>query len=61
MTFFVTLMPSGFRYEVPDGKRILETGLAAGRFMPYSCKQGVCNTCKGRIVEGTVEDRKRHV
>ena len=55
MTHSVTLMPSGFRFEVPAGKRILETGLAAGRFMPYSCKQGVCNTCKGRIVEGTVD------
>ena len=60
MVHAVTLMPSGFRFEVPEGKRILEAGLAAGRFMPYSCKQGVCNTCKGRIVEGQVDYGDSH-
>ncbi len=60
MSYSVTLMPSGFRYEVPEGMRMLQAGLAAGRFMPYSCKQGVCNTCKGRIVEGTVDYGDSH-
>ena len=55
MAHTVTLMPSGHRFEVPEGQRILATGLAAGNFMPYSCKQGVCNSCKGRIVEGSVD------
>ena len=55
MTFSVTLQPSGHRYDVPAGKSILAAGLEAGHFMPYSCKQGVCNTCKGRIVEGSVD------
>ena len=55
MAFSVTLQPSGHRYEVAEGKSILAAGLDAGNFMPYSCKQGVCNTCKGRIVEGRVD------
>ena len=55
MAHTVTLMPSGHRFDVADGERILAAGLAAGNFMPYSCKQGVCNTCKGRIVEGRVD------
>ena len=55
MAHTVTLMPSGHRFEVADGERILAAGLAAGNFMPYSCKQGVCNSCKGRIVEGQVD------
>ena len=55
MAHTVTLMPSGHRFEVADGERILAAGLAAGNFMPYSCKQGVCNSCKGRIIEGQVD------
>ncbi len=55
MLHIVTLMPSGHRFEVAEGERILAAGLAAGSFMPYSCKQGVCNSCKGRIVEGRVD------
>ncbi len=60
MAHNVTLMPSGHRFEVPDGQRILAAGLAAGNFMPYSCKQGVCNSCKGRIVEGSVDYGEVH-
>ena len=60
MAHTVTLMPSGHRFEVPDGQRILATGLSAGNFMPYSCKQGVCNSCKGRIVLGRVDYGEVH-
>lgn len=60
MAHTVTLMPSGHRFEVPEGQRILQAGLAAGNFMPYSCKQGVCISCKGRIVEGTIDYGEPH-
>lgn len=55
MGFKVTLKPSGHSFEVPAGKSILHTGLEAGFNLPYSCKSGVCQTCKGRILEGTVD------
>jgi CDP-4-dehydro-6-deoxyglucose reductase len=51
----VTLQPSGHSYEVPAGKTILHTGLDAGFSMPYSCKTGVCRTCRGKILEGRVD------
>jgi len=60
MAHTITLMPSGHRFEVADGERILAAGLAAGHFMPYSCKQGACNTCKGHIVEGQVDYGEVH-
>lgn len=34
---------------------ILEAGLAHGIEMPYSCKGGVCSTCRCRIVAGEVD------
>ena len=37
---------------------ILEAGLAAGLDLPYSCKGGMCCTCRARLVEGEVKMHK---
>jgi CDP-4-dehydro-6-deoxyglucose reductase, E3 len=55
MSFQVVLKPSGHAFEVKYGSTILAAGLKAGNCMPYSCRTGVCNTCKGKIVEGHVD------
>ena len=55
MAFTVTLQPSGHRFEVPEGVSILTAGLDAGYLMPYSCRASTCRTCRGRIIEGTVD------
>ena len=34
---------------------ILEAGLRNGVELPYSCKGGVCATCRCRVVEGEVD------
>jgi len=58
MSHQVVLKPSGHSFEVQDGGTILAAGLSAGRCLPYSCRTGVCNTCKGRVVEGAVDHGK---
>jgi len=55
MTHRVTLKPSGHTYEVDEGKTVLQAGLDAGYMLPYSCRAGVCRTCRGTIVEGKVD------
>jgi ring-1,2-phenylacetyl-CoA epoxidase subunit PaaE len=35
--------------------RVLDVALAAGLDLPYSCKGGVCCTCRARVLEGRVE------
>jgi len=55
MTFKVTLQPSGHSFEAPEGKNVLQAGLDAGRMLPYSCRAGVCRTCRGTIKEGSVD------
>ena len=55
MAFRVTLQPSGHSYEVGDGKSVLQAGLDAGYMLPYSCRAGVCRTCRATIVEGRVD------
>ena len=55
MAHRVTLKPSGHSYEVEEGKTILQAGLDAGHMLPYSCRAGVCRTCRGTVVEGKVD------
>ncbi|MDQ2822462.1 MAG: phenylacetate-CoA oxygenase/reductase subunit PaaK [Pseudomonadota bacterium] len=38
-----------------DKESILDAGLRAGIDMRYSCKGGVCSTCRCKLVEGKVE------
>jgi CDP-4-dehydro-6-deoxyglucose reductase len=55
MAYRITLQPSGHTYEVQEGQNILAAGLEAGHMMPYSCRAGVCRTCRGTILEGKVD------
>lgn len=38
-----------------QGESILDGALARGADLPYSCKGGVCATCKAKLIEGEVE------
>jgi ring-1,2-phenylacetyl-CoA epoxidase subunit PaaE len=38
-----------------DKESLLDAGLRAGIDMRYSCKAGVCSTCRCKLVEGKVE------
>ncbi|GAA4322854.1 CDP-6-deoxy-delta-3,4-glucoseen reductase [Pigmentiphaga soli] len=55
MSHQVTVLPSGHRFAVEDGHTVLDAALQAGVMLPYSCKNGACSSCKGRLVEGRVE------
>src|ERR1044072_1629910 len=55
MGYNVTLKPSGHRFEVKEGQSVLQAGLDAGFMMPYSCRTGVCRTCRGTVRGGSVD------
>jgi len=55
MAHRITLKPSGHTYEAEEGKNVLQAGLDAGHMLPYSCRAGVCRTCRGTILEGKVD------
>lgn len=55
---------AGFRVQFRQSERsilcapgasILESALAAGMRLPFSCSQGICGTCKSRMVSGSVD------
>ena len=37
-----------------DGPSVLDAARAAGLDLPFSCKSGVCSTCRARLQKGTV-------
>lgn len=40
---------------VHPGKTVLESGLASGLNMPYSCQSGLCTACRGKLLSGEVK------
>lgn len=51
------VISEGARFEFPvaEGEAIIDAAIRAGRSLPYSCKGGMCCTCRARLVEGRVE------
>ncbi|MCG8597862.1 MAG: phenylacetate-CoA oxygenase/reductase subunit PaaK [Kiloniellales bacterium] len=44
------------RFELPyDGESLLDAALKEGLDLPFSCKGGVCSTCRAKVVEGKVD------
>lgn len=55
MTFSATIQPSNHRFEIKPEETILEAALNHGYTLPYSCRNGACGVCKGKILEGSVD------
>jgi len=52
-----TVISEGIRTEIPvaAGEAIIDAAIRAGRNLPYSCKGGMCSTCRARLLQGQVE------
>ncbi|HMC13311.1 MAG TPA: CDP-6-deoxy-delta-3,4-glucoseen reductase [Gallionellaceae bacterium] len=55
MPFNITIKPSNHSFSAEADETILEAGLRQGYTMPYSCRDGVCGACKGKILKGEVD------
>lgn len=54
----VQVILDGIAFDFPlaaNGPSILEAAMSQGADLPFSCKSGVCCTCKARLIEGEVE------
>jgi len=51
----VTVQPSGHSFEVQEGESVLTAALRQGVMLPYGCKNGACGSCKGKILQGSVD------
>lgn len=55
MTFQITIQPGGYQFPIEEQETILGAALKHGYFMPYSCREGACGVCKGKVMEGEVD------
>ncbi|MBL7797402.1 MAG: phenylacetate-CoA oxygenase/reductase subunit PaaK [Saprospiraceae bacterium] len=53
----ITVMQDGMQFDFQlqsDGSTLLDAAMRAGADLPFSCKGGVCSTCKAKVLEGEV-------
>lgn len=52
----LSIVLDGVRHSLKQGvnETVLDAALAAGLELPYSCKAGVCCTCRAKVLEGSV-------
>jgi ring-1,2-phenylacetyl-CoA epoxidase subunit PaaE len=43
------------RFPIGEDETVITAALAAGLELPYSCRGGMCCTCRAKLVEGKVE------
>src|SRR5207302_10574392 len=55
MTHQVTIRNTGHRFPAQDGSTILQSAFNAGLVLPYGCRDGACGSCKGKLVEGSID------
>lgn len=55
MTYQIEVEASDIRFDCAPGTTILDAARAAGYELPYSCRTGICGSCKGRVVAGTID------
>ncbi len=53
--FRVELARSTTSFEVAPNQAILDAALRANAWIPHSCTQGTCGTCKLKVLSGTVD------
>lgn len=53
--FTVTLKNPGRQFPVAPGETVLEAAQRAGIALPYSCRAGVCGSCRAVLVSGRVD------
>lgn len=55
MSFKIRIPASGHEFTTEPGETVLAAALRSGVHLPYSCRSGMCGTCKGTLVAGAVE------
>lgn len=55
--YSVTVIFAGSEYKlaVPPHKNVLEVGLDMNLDLPYSCRSGLCTSCRGKCISGKVK------
>lgn len=61
MKKIVKVLPSEVEFESIKDATVLDSALAAGVTLEYSCRNGSCGLCASKIIQGEVLDQKNAV
>ena len=51
----IIIKPSDHTFDCASDETVLQSAMRADLMIPYGCRNGACGTCKGRILEGSVD------
>jgi NAD(P)H-flavin reductase/ferredoxin len=54
MTFTISVQGKDIRFPCEPNETLLDASQRAGYEVPYSCRKGVCGSCKGQVVSGEI-------
>lgn len=54
MSYKIHVAQSDISFACAEGSTILDAARSAGYELPYSCRTGICGSCKGKILSGAV-------
>ncbi len=55
MTHQITIRNTGHRFTANPDETILQAAMREGLILPYGCRDGACGSCKGKLVEGSID------
>jgi CDP-4-dehydro-6-deoxyglucose reductase len=55
MTFKIRIQSSGREFTAGEKETVLAAALRQGVMLPYSCRNGACGSCKGKVLTGQVD------
>ena len=55
MSHQVTIRPSGHSFQVQADETVLAAALREGFALAYGCRNGACGSCKGKLLEGSID------
>lgn len=55
MTFKIRIQSSGREFTAGENENVLAAALRQGVMLAYSCRNGACGTCKGKVLSGRVD------
>ena len=51
----ISIKKKNLKYSIRKDKNIIQSSIEEGIKLPYSCRSGVCGTCKAKLIKGKID------